>query len=48
LVQNGYFKVTGCDELPSIPFVVRAKDFTESAEAKIKSAGGACEKVKQK
>jgi large subunit ribosomal protein L27Ae len=45
-VANGFFKVTGRGELPSVPFIVRAKDFTESAEAKIKAAGGACEKVK--
>lgn len=45
-VANGYFKVIGRGELPQIPFIVRAKDFTESAEQKIKAAGGACEKVK--
>ncbi|OHT13947.1 60S ribosomal protein L27a [Tritrichomonas foetus] len=45
-IANGFFKVTGRGELPKIPFIVRAKDFTESAEKKIKEAGGACEKVK--
>jgi large subunit ribosomal protein L27Ae len=45
-VANGFFKVTGRGELPKVPFIVRAKDFSESAEAKIKAAGGACEKVK--
>lgn len=45
-VANGFFKVLGRGELPSIPFVVRAKDFSKSAEEKIKAAGGACEKVK--
>ena len=44
-IQNGFFKVTGRGELPTIPFVVRAKDFTKSAEEKIKNAGGICEKV---
>ena len=44
-VQNGFFKVIGRGELPTIPFVVRAKDFSESAEQKIKAAGGVCEKV---
>ena len=44
--QHGFFKVTGRGELPNIPLVVRAKDFTAGAEAKIKAAGGACEKVK--
>jgi large subunit ribosomal protein L27Ae len=45
-VSNGFFKVTGRGELPKIPFVVRAKDFTQGAEKKIKEAGGVCEKVK--
>ena len=45
-VANGFFKVTGRGELPNIPFIVRAKDFTASAEAKIKAVGGAVEKVK--
>ena len=45
-VANGFFKVTGRGELPNIPFIVRAKDFTKQAEEKIKAAGGACEKVK--
>ena len=44
-VQNGFFKVLGRGNLPKIPFVVRAKDFSEDAEKKIKEAGGACEKV---
>ena len=44
-VQNGFFKVLARGELPKIPFVVRAKDFSEEAEKKIKAAGGVCEKV---
>lgn len=44
-VANGFFKVLGRGELPKIPFVVRAKDFSESAEKKIHAAGGVCEKV---
>lgn len=46
VTQAGFFKVTGRGELPQIPLIVRAKDFTAGAEAKIKAAGGACEKVK--
>jgi large subunit ribosomal protein L27Ae len=42
LPAKGYFKVIGRSELPKI---VRARDFSESAEKKIKEAGGACEKV---
>jgi len=45
-VANGFFKITGRGELPNIPMIVRAKDFTAQAEAKIRAAGGACEKVK--
>jgi large subunit ribosomal protein L27Ae len=45
-VANGFFKVTGRGDLPKIPFIVRAKDFTEGAEKKIRAAGGVCEKVK--
>ena len=45
-VANGFFKVTGRGDLPNIPLIVRAKDFTKQAEEKIKAAGGACEKVK--
>jgi large subunit ribosomal protein L27Ae len=44
-IANGFFKVTGRGELPKVPFIVRAKEFTEGAEKKIKAAGGACEKV---
>ena len=44
-VQNGFFKVLGRGELPKIPMIVRAKDFSASAEKKIKEAGGVCEKV---
>ena len=44
-VQHGFFKVIGRGELPQIPFIVRAKEFSESAEYKIKQAGGAVEKV---
>ena len=44
-VQNGYFKVIGRGELPNIPFICRAKDFSQTAENKIKAAGGVCEKV---
>jgi large subunit ribosomal protein L27Ae len=44
-VAKGFFKVLGRGELPKIPFIVRAKDFSASAEKKIRDAGGVCEKV---
>ena len=41
-VSKGIFKVLGKGELPSVPFVVKAKFFSALAEKKIKAAGGAC------
>ena len=38
-VQNGFFKALGRGNLPKIPFIVRAKDFSQDAEKKIKEAG---------
>jgi large subunit ribosomal protein L27Ae len=34
--------VLGRGTLPQIPLIVKAKFFSEKAEAKIKAAGGAC------
>jgi large subunit ribosomal protein L27Ae len=48
LPAKGYFKVLGRGELPKIPVIVRARDFSESAEQKIREAGGTCEKVVSK
>ena len=41
-VAAGYFKVLGKGRIPMVPMIVRAKQFSKSAESKIKEAGGAC------
>ena len=42
VVKAGYYKVLGKGLLPKQPVIVKAKFFSRSAEAKIKSVGGAC------
>jgi large subunit ribosomal protein L27Ae len=42
VTRAGYFKVLGKGALPKIPVIVKAKFFSESAERKIKEAGGVC------
>ena len=42
VTKSGYFKVLGKGVLPKIPFIVKAKLFTKTAEKRIKEAGGAC------
>jgi ribosomal protein L15 len=44
LVQ-GFFKVLGSGALPTIPCIVRAKEFSSKAERRIKAAGGVCQLV---
>jgi large subunit ribosomal protein L27Ae len=39
---QGYYKVLGKGVLPKQPVIIKAKFFSRSAEAKIKSVGGAC------
>ena len=41
-VRAGYFKVLGKGRLPMVPIIVRAKEFSKTAEDKIVGAGGAC------
>lgn len=40
--DKGYFKVLGKGALPKVPVIVKAKFFSETAEKRIKEAGGAC------
>ena len=47
-VQAGYFKVLGKGLLPKQPVIVKARNFTHSAEQKIKAAGGTCVVVSNK
>ncbi|XP_065179464.1 large ribosomal subunit protein uL15-like [Sycon ciliatum] len=42
VVRAGYYKVLGKGFLPKQPVIVKAKFFSQQAEQKIKSAGGAC------
>lgn len=42
VVKSGFFKVLGKGELPKVPFVVKAKLFSSTAEKRIRAAGGAC------
>ena len=44
-VSKGYFKVLGKGTLPSQPMIVKARYFTEEAEAKIKGVGGVCVQI---
>ena len=41
-LMQGYYKVLGKGFLPKQPVIVKAKFFSQQAEQKIKSAGGAC------
>ena len=45
VVQAGYFKVLGKGELPSVPMIVRAKEFSAEAERRIRAAGGVCQLI---
>jgi large subunit ribosomal protein L27Ae len=42
VTKYGYHKVLGKGELPKVPIVVKAKFFSNEAEKRIKSVGGAC------
>jgi large subunit ribosomal protein L27Ae len=42
VARAGYSKVLGKGRLPQQPFIVKAKFFSQRAEEKIKSVGGAC------
>jgi large subunit ribosomal protein L27Ae len=42
VTKFGFHKVLGKGLLPKIPIVVKAKFFSNDAEKKIKSVGGAC------
>jgi large subunit ribosomal protein L27Ae len=42
VTKYGYHKVLGKGLLPKIPLVVKAKFFSNEAEKRIKSVGGAC------
>ena len=42
VTKFGYHKVLGKGLLPKIPLVVKAKFFSNEAEKRIKSIGGAC------
>ena len=42
VTKAGFFKVLGKGLLPKQPVIVKAKNFSKDAEAKIKAAGGAC------
>ena len=41
----GFFKVLGKGELPSVPCIVRAKEFSAEAERRIRAAGGVCQLI---
>ena len=45
VTKSGFFKVLGKGKLPALPVLVRAKEFSKTAEKRIKEAGGACELV---
>ena len=47
-VQAGFYKVLGKGLLPKQPVIVKARNFTASAERKIKEAGGTCVVVQNK
>eukprot|EP01117_Protostelium_nocturnum_P000192 TRINITY_DN10265_c0_g1_i4.p2 TRINITY_DN10265_c0_g1~~TRINITY_DN10265_c0_g1_i4.p2 ORF type:complete len:148 (+),score=27.61 TRINITY_DN10265_c0_g1_i4:84-527(+) len=42
VTKAGFFKVLGNGALPNQPVVVKAKFFSQKAEAKIKASGGQC------
>ena len=45
VTKAGFFKVLGKGKLPAIPVLVRAKEFSKTAEKRIKEAGGAIELI---
>ena len=45
VTKSGYFKVLGKGELPQIPLIVRAREFSKHAEKRILAAGGACQLI---
>ncbi len=45
VTKAGFFKVLGKGNLPKIPVIVRAKNFSKVAEKRIKAAGGVCELI---
>lgn len=42
VTKAGFFKVLGKGELPKVPCIVRAKEFSAIAERRIRAAGGVC------
>ena len=42
ITKSGYFKLLGRGRLPALPVIVKAKEFSKTAERRIKSIGGAC------
>ena len=45
VTKSGFSKVLGKGELPQIPLIVKAREFSATAEKRIKEAGGACQHV---
>ena len=45
VTKSGFFKVLGNGSLPTVPVIVKAREFSKLAEKKIKEAGGACELI---
>jgi len=42
VTKSGFFKVLGRGRLPAQPVVIKAKQFSKTAERRIKAIGGAC------
>merc|ERR1711935_931992 len=42
VTKSGFFKVLGRGRAPTVPMVVKAKEFSQHAERRIVAAGGAC------
>ena len=42
VTKSGFQKVLGRGRLPDIPVVVKAREFSQHAERRIKAVGGAC------
>ena len=40
--SQGFFKVLGKGAMPTVPCLVKAKEFSKIAEKRIKAVGGAC------
>ena len=45
VTKAGFFKVLGKGDLPKIPVIIRAKEFSKHAEKRIQEAGGACQLI---